>query len=136
MRISDWSSDVCSSDLRVDHPAVAVVLAFADAAFLHQEAEVGPCLAQVLADDAPRLGIGRRDEIRGSLAADLKLFDLAEVADKGSARHLGGPGHDVDVCGSGGTRLRLPCRSETRRVGQGCLRTGKYRWAPYHIKKK
>src|SRR3546814_14632411 len=79
---------------RVDNPAVAVVLAFADAAFLHQEAEVGPCLAQVLADDALRFGIGRRYEIRGSLAADLKMSDTAEVADKGSARHPGGPGHD------------------------------------------
>src|SRR3546814_15369894 len=28
-----------------------------------------------------------------------------------------------------------PCRSEERRVGKGCVRTGRARWTPYHSNK-
>jgi len=39
--------------------------------------------------------VGRRDEIRRALAADLQLLDFAEIADQGAAGLFGGPGHHV-----------------------------------------
>src|SRR3546814_11353537 len=32
--------------------------------------------------------------------------------------------------------LRNDCRSEDRRVGKECVSTCRYRWSPYHLKKK
>src|SRR3546814_20963326 len=70
MRISDWSSDVCSSDLDLGRG--------------HPQAASGEC------------------------------------------RHHGG--RDGGLAGTG--------RSEERRVGKECVSTCRYRWSPYHEKKK
>ena len=56
------------------------------AAFLEQQAPVGPGVAQFL--DQGLLGalVGHRDEIGRPLAADLQLLDLAEVAPQARRR--------------------------------------------------
>src|SRR3546814_20351466 len=86
MRISDWSSDVCSSDLGdIDPPAV--------------EAD------------------GRQhavEQLPGGTDEGLALAVLL------AARR---PADDHD-------------RSEERRVGKECASTCRYRWSPYHKKKK
>src|SRR3546814_9672857 len=79
MRISDWSSDVCSSDL-IDYPAETAILSLLFANFLHHIAPVGPRLHQHFAD---RLfgGIVRGGhEIGWALARHLQRLDLVEVA--------------------------------------------------------
>src|SRR3546814_15639414 len=109
MRISDWSSDVCSSDL------LDGVMAFGEAC---QAAGVQPIVGTLLSVARP----GQR------LANGAPLIDwLALYAqdDKGydnlcalvSAAHLGRPVEQD--------------RSEERRVGKECVSTCRSRWAPY-----
>src|SRR3546814_11558778 len=86
MRISDWSSDVCSSDL------------------------------------------GRHDlEIQAGGMADQLA---AGRHPPGQAEHQSAEGVDLLAL-----LLAQHGRSEERRVGKECVRTGRYRWSPYHKKK-
>src|SRR3546814_21121400 len=99
MRISDWSSDVCSSDLaelvaqalfrRVDHHAVVYVE--------HQLANLG---------EAP-------DRARRQ-APRVQLLDLAVVVDDEFVKRFG--------------YGWIVSRSEVRRVGKECVSTGRFRW--------
>src|SRR3546814_19205656 len=92
MRISDWSSDVCSSDLlRVERAAQ---------------------LLAMLAVGADAIGV------EGPALADLpeNLARAADFAAVGIFEH--------------------EQRSEERRVGKECVSTCRYRWSPYHQKKK
>src|SRR3546814_4234170 len=83
MRISDWSSDVCSSDL----PTISL----------------------------PIFDWGRR---KGNLTVAKAREDIA-VAD-----------YELAV------QQAFRERSEERRVGKECVSTCRYRWSPYHSKKK
>src|SRR3546814_21018734 len=112
MRISDWSSDVCSSDLRggifgVAHegrPGLDVVCG-------------GGLAGGLLRSGLFALRLG---DLRGLVRlADHR--DLAAVAQGALA------GHDHAVA---------TLRSEERRVGQGCVRPSRSRWGPYHKTKK
>src|SRR3546814_15122729 len=106
MRISDWSSDVCSSDLLSEQglgQAVGELLAAAGAEDLVTSAVVAGEPRHVLDDaldlEVDLLGHERRplrDALRGRL----------------------GRGDAV--------------RSEERRVGKECVSTCRSRWAPYH----
>src|SRR3546814_13639557 len=108
MRISDWSSDVCSSDLN-----------------------------EVEALRACEVGIGRpgnRDELAAALEDVERFFqrvgaeavhrdiiareDLLEVPALVINNH---------ICPE-----RLDQRSEERRVGTECVSTCRSRWSPYH----
>src|SRR3546814_11762624 len=112
MRISDWSSDVCSSDLLSEQglgQAVGELLAAAGAEDLVTSAVVAGEPRHVLDDaldlEVDLLGHERRplrDALRGRL----------------------GRGDDVNL------------RSEERRVGTEGVRTCRTRWAPVHAKKK
>src|SRR3546814_15985420 len=103
MRISDWSSDVCSSDLLV---------------------------AGV--DRLPPRRVGRRCHRRrlaeGPHAAARPLVQCgkrqgaAGIEDGGAAALLLVMGRD-----GGAQRER---RAEERRVGKGCVRTCRFRWSP------
>src|SRR3546814_12630420 len=94
MRISDWSSDVCSSDLET---------------YLHE------FLREVARQTAPEIRIVDRDLLEGELLAlfhdprRLAWRDLEEVR-----RYLGGP------AGSDG-RATDGDRSEARRAGKECV---------------
>ncbi len=86
---------------RVDDPARLVRIALDLAAFLEQHAPVGPGVAQLLDDRLLGALVGHRHEVGRSLAADLQLLDLAEVAAQARRRLAGGALHDGDQAGVG-----------------------------------
>src|SRR3546814_18349266 len=106
MRISDWSSDVCSSDL-VPGGIVAGANGGPVGELHHQvlEAEVAVNLAQQVAEDH-------------RLAVDLvrRAEDVGVVLGEGAHPH-----HAVQSAR----------RSEERRVGNECVSPGRSRWSPY-----
>src|SRR3546814_18370139 len=102
MRISDWSSDVCSSDLR-ERAVVAMEGAAAGAFAAHMR-----CLAFQQGSARRGEGVGHAEagavadgEAAGAAAADLQ----------GGAFQL---------------------RSAERRVGKQSVRSFSSRWSPYH----
>src|SRR3546814_20037668 len=117
MRISDWSSDVCSSDLGgVNHgPRLA---------------RVGPPLHFV-----SRHGADRRTAAKRGNGPPLPLRPRSEFeADLDTVgRGLAGqtPHGIVELRDVG----PVIGRSEERRVGKECVSTCRYRWWPYHKKK-
>src|SRR3546814_13739057 len=137
MRISDWSSDVCSSDLEEGN-AVLLLPAFGLDI-------VGRKLAPVIGDaagDAEILAQPCR-EIHAALGRE--LFGEVVVGALGRDRHKGllpikgARRVDLDRCADGvGVHVRSQrlLRSEERRVGKECVSTCRSRWSPYHQKKK
>src|SRR3546814_16887404 len=109
MRISDWSSDVCSSDLR---------RAGVEAEPAHPE--------QAGADQ----GHGQRVRRHDVLLIAATLSDDEAADERHDAR--------VDVDDGAAREIeRAPAeRSEERRVGKECVRTCRSRWSPDHYKKK
>src|SRR3546814_15396687 len=110
MRISDWSSDVCSSDLvqRIGSGAA-------------QGGLLG--LTQPVLDEG--YGSGKLTQV-GVGAGTGGLLPLAAGAVRGAAnvaRPILQPRKVAD-------------RSEERRVGQECVSTCRSRWSPQHYNKK
>src|SRR3546814_19660187 len=108
MRISDWSSDVCSSDLHARQVELIDGLGrrrlrIRIAAERHPEALPDPL----------RLAIGNMFG-----AAKGQMFEQMGKA----ALRLGFE-HRTEIHAD---------RSEERRVGKECVSTCKYRWSPYH----
>src|SRR3546814_12108233 len=112
MRISDWSSDVCSSDLFVDH-------------LRHREslARSGDAEQHLVAFAIER----GRDEFldRGRLIA--RGLIVANQFESFAAFDLVGAGGAMRDIAFGGVD-----RSEERRVGKECVSTCRSRWSPYH----
>src|SRR3546814_15655475 len=106
MRISDWSSDVCSSDLHnVGRGALVTTVNGCDG-------EVTPVR-----------------EIAVSAAAALNIdFATVDVVKRGEYLAV----IEVNAVVS---LERIVARSEERRVGKACVSTCRSRWAPYHKKK-
>src|SRR3546814_13349506 len=107
MRISDWSSDVCSSDL-LGHGGVERFLptavdederAFLDEALCRRAADAGRA-----AGDHGGLSV-QSGHVMGPFVG------IAQASDYAAAR------------------------SEERRVGKECVSTCRSRWSPYHKKK-
>src|SRR3546814_17966209 len=108
MRISDWSSDVCSSDLDNDNG--------------RDDQSVDGLLYG--------LGIGYDIAVGGAvLGVEAELTDSTAKSDRHSY---------VDDFGFGRVDAGrdIYVRSEERRVGQECVSTCKFRWSSYHYKKK
>src|SRR3546814_11168251 len=113
MRISDWSSDVCSSDLQPDHHDRR----------LGQERDPDRRIrrgAGTVGDERLRRGDGG-----GPAASPPDPDDLARLRVRRAA--TGG----LDRRGRG-----RPGSSEQRRVGEEGGSNGKTRWWPVHSKKK
>src|SRR3546814_13624682 len=116
MRISDWSSDVCSSDLfrQVALSRRRVVL--------EQEAEVRRAAEfkhfDALCARLIRVACARRYEHAVALAQDLP-------ADQQFAGH-----HVIQAIGV--VAVARQERSEERRVGKEGVSTCRSRWLPYH----
>src|SRR3546814_17589797 len=102
MRISDWSSDVCSSDLLVAELGALDEVTEASVA--------GPGFINLRVADA-----SWRDEL---------ALIHAEGGDYG--RSAMGEGRSVNV------EYVSANRSEERRVGTECVRTCRFRWSPDH----
>src|SRR3546814_20007062 len=110
MRISDWSSDVCSSDLQsnssliVDDKAIVKIIRKL-ARGRHPEAELGRYLTDAgYANIAPLLGEVTQVEADGA--------STVLAVGQGSVHNQG--------------------RSDERRVGKECVSTCRYRWSPEH----
>src|SRR3546814_13806834 len=103
MRISDWSSDVCSSDLAPDEAKVTLRLP------LHENLKItaGQFIDLTLANGVRR---------SYSIANPPKLSNMVDV--EFHIRQMPG-GAFTD-------------RSEERRVGKECVSTCRSRWSPYH----
>src|SRR3546814_5574853 len=104
LRISDWSSDVCSSDLGIDCFSRFVELRAAPSAAAEEA-------ARLLLDIFGRYGPPRflRTDNGSQFTAKVISDFLALV---GAERQL--------------------TRSEERRVGKECFSTCRYRWSQYH----
>src|SRR3546814_18589848 len=115
MRISDWSSDVCSSDLP-DHPLVerVVVSDGFDAA------------DDWIADAADARSI--------VITADILLADRALKAGATVLAPTGKPFTMAPIGPALATRAIM--RSAERRVGTACVRKCRSRWSTSHQKKK
>src|SRR3546814_15062666 len=102
MRISDWSSDVCSSDLIGQHGQLAKALTQTQR------------LAQLRGGVVPRIANTTPDFLRHRGAAT----EQPEAAVTGLTQYewrLAPPPH-------------VTCRSEERRVGKACVSTCSIRW--------
>src|SRR3546814_20332704 len=106
MLISDWSSDVCSSDLLPEHG--------------HNQ--IGSLAApdrwqpRAIFDEVHKRDFGDEREPPDALKG---FIDLVEVAE-----------------GEKPAKVNLRRSSEERRVGKECVSTCRSRWSPYHSKKK
>src|SRR3546814_18897382 len=111
MRISDWSSDVCSSDLFGARAAAAQ----ADASREAIASRAALAYIQVLGNE----------QMLASAQADLGLAnDLLTLS---RDQQKAGIASGVDVA-----RAETAVRSEERRVGKGCVSTCRSRWSPSH----
>src|SRR3546814_3722591 len=120
MRISDWSSDVCSSDLQVTN--VAAGTQDTDAVNLEQLQEVAKT-----ADNTDYFFKASDDPDTDSVGAYVEGASATAAGEAASAIGFG-----ATAFGSGAMALGELARSEERRVGQECVSTCRYRWSPYH----
>src|SRR3546814_11437782 len=100
MRISDWSSDVCSSDLKAWGEASATQGPSSESALISRE-QLALVESAIAATGERPARIFRRFRVEGI--------------------------HQRDIASEMGVS-----RSEERRVGKGCVSTGRSRWSPYH----
>src|SRR3546814_14455889 len=114
MRISDWSSDVCSSDL----------LGPGDTASLDQRLRGLGAVAAKTGIGLPLLAFGDAHLLaqRGALARVHQARMIVLVAGEGEALSLARVGDEE------GRHIR----SDERRVGQECVSTCRSRWSPGH----
>src|SRR3546814_20427998 len=106
MRISDWSSDVCSSDL-----------AFGEAIFVVWVVVVGQMADHAHLQADPVLEEFQRDRCMDRLVEDRLVFAVTER-------------QAFDVAKP--ALRRILDRPEERRVGKECVSTCRSRWWPYH----
>src|SRR3546814_20781357 len=113
MRISDWSSDVCSSDLFVFFAAHFVAM--------FNWSSIGPIIA-----------ISGAEKLQGmNLPAPLLLVCVLLLSSMMDL-FIGSATAKWSVLSS----VVVPMRSEERRVGKECVITCRSRWSTYHSKKQ
>src|SRR3546814_19898295 len=121
MRISDWSSDVCSSDLAFAESRVRSLYA------------AGKPLARIRQTLAVK-GVSKPD-IEAALErlrdeAETPISDLPAAVAFARRRKLGP--YRADPTQRREMRQKDLGRSEERRVGKECVSTCRSRWAPEH----
>src|SRR3546814_12944267 len=132
MRISDWSSDVCSSDLpRLGGPQLQHASRFR---ILQPGGEFGP------AGDAL---VEHEIMVISAASDDLGIAPVADaVADDAPASEIEQAARDRLQLARRDQRVvhrRVPPRrdrSDTRGAGKECVCTCRFRWSRYHLKKK
>src|SRR3546814_13280822 len=116
MRISDSSSDVCSSDLSAD-PLPRL--------FVKEE---GDCIDARLDDRDPARERGRSGHRISDAEPDRQMDrEIGEGLDQ-----VGGHGPSPAAANPAKLRTVRNKRSEERRVGKECVRTCRSRWRPYN----
>src|SRR3546814_13701836 len=143
MRISDWSSDVCSSDLPASALATAEPGVEPPPTSLGPSAALAAALDPVWSDtpggcisvvDGDRVLYEANDEATVVPASLTKLLTAAAAleglgADARLRTEVRAAAPPVDGVVAGDLWL---VRSEERRVGKECVSTGISRWSPYH----
>src|SRR3546814_13761418 len=109
MRISDWSSDVCSSDL-VNSSRSAYIMG-SDGKRVRMRTAINDTRGHIAELLAKALSQGSLDQALTAADKEKLLPFLKAYGDLGADR------------------------SEERRVGKAGVSTFRYRWAPYHSKK-
>src|SRR3546814_15669104 len=104
MRISDWSSDVCSSDLLPTPAGFAAASQFVRPDDVAESIAAGPDLDELAESVRPYLEAGFTD------------IAIVQVGDEHQDRFVS----------------EVAERSEERRVGKECISPCRSRWAPYH----
>src|SRR3546814_1580086 len=112
MRISDWSSDVCSSDLLL----------------VQQAAGLGGDLVRPLLVDAARKALAQPLEADDHVG-DGFMLAVAADAERDDPRQKLGIARNI---GDEREHLLVAIRSEERRVGKECVSTCRSRWSQYH----
>src|SRR3546814_12092328 len=132
MRISDWSSDVCSSDLRA-RPLRRSQEKYGT----WQALRSGPCIEEL------QHRVGCRDGFRIHLIRTLGLDHADQLLDHIDVRSFQRPLRQrakavqarragLRRAAGGGFEVEVFTRSEERRVGKECVSTCRSRWSPYH----
>src|SRR3546814_11530106 len=111
MRISDWSSDVCSSDL------ILFGLFPGMGAYSILARRIGHVHAE-------RMILGG------------KVYSAEEMYDMGLVHVIAETGEGEQAVRDYISENNARHRSEERRVGKECVSTCSSRWSPYHNKKK
>src|SRR3546814_12790341 len=111
MRISDWSSDVCSSDLHIEDANAGLEITTGQRGWIG--APVDSAVVRLVTERTVANGIGSAQlgvflqlDLQLNLLDDLRLRRVRAVADV--------------------------TRSEERRVGKECVSTCRSRWSPFH----
>src|SRR3546814_4146588 len=113
MRISDWSSDVCSSDLARFHAAYPGIGLQVSIANTHD-------VAAAVVEGAADLGVVEGAVADPALAAWQVGEDRMRIV------------RAADAPDASGAAALADARSEERRVGNECVSTCRSRWSPYH----
>src|SRR3546814_18634909 len=147
MRISDWSSDVCSSDLQVVAVEVLQLHEVEARRRLADRVEVEPFDGLLGGDDlVVAMAPAEAQQIVAQRLRQVAQVAVGVDAEGAVALRQLGPVGPVDQRTVGeGRRFPVPrlvelvlakgvgpVRSEGRRVGKACVRTCRYRMAPYH----
>src|SRR3546814_17739469 len=123
MRISDWSSDVCSSDLGARPQGIAVI--GEDAAGAEVEALARACVAPA----------GGTVDLLRSPARATTLKDRFIAAGQQLLRVDRDPSGGLDAATAAreeAVALAAVDRTEERRGGKECVSPCRSRWEPYH----
>src|SRR3546814_11597255 len=134
MRISDWSSDVCSSDLRNRLDAVGGHEARQDVRLAEVAQAPGQCGHD--ADQADRAAAEPVEPARVELADHVDGgLETTVVHQDDARRQQQREEHQPSLQGVGPADGE-EARSEERRVGKECVSTCSSRWSPSHYKIK
>src|SRR3546814_10728648 len=150
MRISDWSSDVCSSDL-VDLVALTaqdtlatmllrgalnavVIVLIADFAWHMTKALIDRKLADSQVPGLADSEEARRRSRLRTLLPILKNVLFAVLIVIAVLMILSAMGIEIGplIAGAGVVGVAIGFRSDERRVGTECVSTCRSRWSPYH----
>src|SRR3546814_13073469 len=123
MRISDWSSDVCSSDLASGVPANYVQLGTTILTTVGGNENLKP-------ESSTTWTVGTVISPKGLIPGLSLTADWFDIKIKDAIRAIPGS-TKLGICYAS-QNLSHPFRSEERRVGQECVSTCRSRWAPSH----
>src|SRR3546814_16915373 len=130
MRISDWSSDVCSSDLTAKRRGFELERSVSPA---RGDDAIGDVRAvEPMMGDRRERGIAIRAAVHEGGGAECGFADRAAIDEQARFR----AGIDIDPRRQFHEQIVRMLRSEERRVGKACVSTCRSRWSPDHYKKK